>query len=244
MLTHATSYFPGLESDLIAGLNSANHCEAARAVDEVCAQYYYPLYCYIRRRGLDHHDSQDVLHDFFAKLLRTNALAAVDARKGSLRGLLAVSLDRHLINWRHKHRVHEREVSLDEEAALSEFEACGLRERLRENETPARTLERIWAQNLLGQVLHRLGLSYSQRGKAALFKVLKPVLLGGGSLRGEDTLALARNLGVSEGTLRVSLCRLLQDYREVLEREVRKVLIHPGEMRDELNSLRRLFAGG
>ena len=52
-------HFPETRWSLIARLKSADEATARRALDELCAQYHYPLYCYLRRRGCGHHDAED-----------------------------------------------------------------------------------------------------------------------------------------------------------------------------------------
>ena len=56
--------------------------------------------------------------------------------------------------------------------------------------------------------------------KAELFAVLRPVVMEGGSLRGQDAAALAAALGSNEAALRKTLSRVMVDYREVLRAEV------------------------
>lgn len=85
-------------------------------------QYHYPLYCYIRRRGFTHHDEQDVLEDFFAKLLRLYAMQRMTHEGGRLRGFLSTSLLRFLINWHRDHANERLTDSLDAERELAEAE--------------------------------------------------------------------------------------------------------------------------
>ena len=237
------THFPSIHWTLIERLKSSANREVDQALEDIFGQYHHPLYCYIRRRGLEHHDAQDALHDFFLKLLRTNALAAADERKGSLAGLLAVSLQRYLINWRQGRKVQNREASLDEMGAFAESEACYLKERFRENETPEHLLDRKWAQEFLLRVLQRLGTDYAASGKTALFIAFKPALQNGGSLRGEDAAALGEELNMTEGALRTAFSRLLRDYRKVLENEVRLTVETQDEVKDEIARLRELFVG-
>src|SRR5687767_4122376 len=103
--------FPTTHWTLIARLKGPDDGDARRALNEICAQYHYPLYCYIRRRGLEHHDAEDALHDFLARLLRLDSLEKASAAQGRLRGYLCVSLQRFLIS-RHQsagQRMKDRE---------------------------------------------------------------------------------------------------------------------------------------
>jgi RNA polymerase sigma-70 factor (ECF subfamily) len=234
-------HFPTTHWTLIARLKSDDEATTRRALDELCAQYHYPLYCYIRRRGLEHHDAQDALHDFLAKLLRHESFHDVDAEKGRLRAFLAAALGRFLLNWKRDRRHRANEVSLDSEAGIPQSEGRYLKERFSDQDTPDRVFERKWASELMRHVLRRLETDYAERGKAALFKVLKPALLRGGSLRGEDAGTLAAGLEMKEGTLRVAYSRLLRDYGGILEAEVRQTVADPGQVTEELRYLRSLF---
>lgn len=71
------SRFPTTEWTLISRLKSEDGATSARALDDLCRQYHYPLYCLIRSRGLAHHDAEDALHDFLAKLLRLESLQGI-----------------------------------------------------------------------------------------------------------------------------------------------------------------------
>jgi len=242
MPENAGGNFPTTHWTLIARLKSADEAEARGALDELCAQYHYPLYCYIRRHAFEHHDAQDALHDFLAKLLRLDAFAAADSDKGRLRTYLATALQRFLANWRRDRPHRERESSLDEPHIDGvHAETRYQRERLTDHETPERFFERKWGQELLGRVLRRVGEDYTSRGKSAVFDTLRPVLISGGSLRGEDSPCLAAALGISENALRIKLTRLLREYRAVLEAEVFHTVGSREEVEEEIAHLQRVF---
>lgn len=239
----ADGQFPPTRWTLIARLKSGDETEARAALEQLCAQYHYPLYCYIRRRGLEHHDAQDVLQDFFAKLLRLETFADADAARGRLRSYLATALQRFLINWQRDRPHRQRECSIEESRAAdwSGAEQRYRHEPVLDHETPERLFERKWILELLTRVLRLLGESYASRGKGDLFAVLRPVLIAGGTLRGEDSEQLAASLGMKEGALRVALLRLLRDYRATLESEVAITVGGPGEVEEEIAYLLGVF---
>lgn len=238
---HSAS-FPTTEWTLISRLRSADDAVSSRALDELCAQYHYPLYCYIRRRGLDHHDAQDVLHDFLAKLIRLESFQSAKEEKGRLRGFLGTALSRFLATWFESRNKRAHEISLDEELDLAAAEQRFQRERLSDDETPERLFERKWAHELIRHVLRRLKREQMARGKEALFTALKPVLLDGGSLRGHDHEAIAASLGMSSGSLRTALSRLLDDFRDMLRAEVAETVEDKAEIEDEIAHLMAAFA--
>lgn len=226
---------------MVERIRSADTAVVDRALNDLCDQYHYPLYCYIRRRGHDHHDAQDILHDFLAKLLRLNSLGGTTAEKGRLRGFLCTALQNFLINWQRDHRPQQTEVSMDASGLLAKAEERYLREQLTDQDTPDRLFARKWAQELLTRVLVRLRDDYQARGKEALFSALKPVLISGGSLRNENSAALAASLGMVSTSLRKALERMLADYRELLEEEVGQTVDEPAEIGDEIVDLQTVF---
>jgi RNA polymerase sigma-70 factor (ECF subfamily) len=236
--------FPTTHWTLIARLKSPDVETARRALDELVAQYHFPLYCVIRRRGLAHHDAEDALHDFLAKLLRLEAFADADAEKGRLRAFLSAALTRFLHNWHRDHAARAREVSLEATAPGGDEEARYRQESFPDHETPERLFDRQWARELLGRVLQRLAVQYLERGKLATYTALAPVLQAGGRLRAGEGPRLAAELGLSESTLRVTLHRFLKDFRALLEEEVLQTVATRGEVEAEIAHLQATFRKG
>lgn len=218
--------FPTTEWTLVERLKNADVGVSTRALNELCGQYHYPLYCLIRARGLAHHDAEDALHDFLAKLLRLESFQGIAQEKGRLRTFLAKALERALITRHHREtRREQREVPLDDlmlplDPDLSDRYASEAASGL----PPDKLFDRKWCEQLLGRVLRQLAEDYTRRGKRLLFETLRPVLLAGGSLRGHDPARLAEALSMSEHALRTALVRLLRDYRHLLERAVRETV--------------------
>ena len=235
--------FPDTRWTLVQRIKSTDGSIASRALNDLCAQYHYPLYCCIRHRGLDHHDAQDALHDFLAQLLRRDAFEKADTEKGSLRAWLSACLRNFLINWQRDRPHRRREVSSDADAVLAEAEGRFAKEHFTDEDTPDRIFDRQWADTLFRRVLQLTGDDYAKHGKGELFRVLKPVLQRGGSLRGHDPAALAAELGLNEGALRTALSRLVSDFREILRHEIRQTVAEDKDVEVEMAHLRTLFAG-
>ncbi len=213
------------------------------ALNELCAAYHYPLYCFIRRRGLAHHDAQDVLHDFLAKLLRLEAFLDLDREKGRLRTYLLKALSNFLIT-RHHQRTHlqqQCEESLDAlplDSLMHRYQS----EALAIGETAEDAFDRQWCAQLLEHVLAQLQQAYAERGKSALFAVLCPVLVSGGSLKGHDSQQLAEAICMTPAALRVALLRMLREYRELLRQEVRQTVGHTEDVDAEIASLIQIYS--
>ena len=145
MSERADGSFPATHWTLIARLRNPDETVARIALDELCAQYHYPLYCYIRHRGLAHHDAQDALQDFFAKLLRLGVFAG----DFSLESAQDLATDAEIDEW----------AVLDHLGALVDKSlvitcAAGARYRMLET-TRAFALERLAARGATLPMLRR-----------------------------------------------------------------------------------------
>src|SRR6266852_4546522 len=58
------------------------------ALETLCRAYWYPLYAFVRRKGYDAHDAQDLTQGFFERFLGKNYLQSVHADKGKFRTFL------------------------------------------------------------------------------------------------------------------------------------------------------------
>ena len=229
------SPFPTTHWTLIARLKSADSQESQKALDELCGQYHYPLYCYIRWRGLSHHDAQDALHDFLAKLLRLDSLKTADEEKGKLRTFLATALQRFLINRHRSLRGDVATVSLEDDEKRFE------RETFSDGMSPEKAMERTWASTVLQGALSDTEEAEVTAGRGVQFKALEPFLSLGGQIT--DYATLAQTLGLSEAAARQAVKRLRDKFRIHLRRRVAETLSSPtrDEIDDELRALRGMM---
>jgi RNA polymerase sigma-70 factor (ECF subfamily) len=237
------AHFPTTHWTLVSRLRSGDSGVAQRALNDLVTQYRYTLYAYIRRRGLAHHDAEDALHDFLFKLLQAHVLEDMREARGKLRGFLGTSLGHFLMSWRRGEARREFFAGESTADATSADEMRYTKEQFSEDDTPERVFDRKWGHALMTRVLERLKAQCEAKGKGVIFTALCSVLLRGGSLRGHDAASIAAKLGISEGTLRVTLNRHLRDYRAVLEDEVLQTVERPEDVEGEIAHLMSVFGG-
>jgi RNA polymerase sigma-70 factor (ECF subfamily) len=85
---------------LVAGHKSSPDADAALAT--LCETYWFPLYAYVRRRGHNVSEAQDLTQEFFARLLEKNYVAAADPERGRFRAFLLTSFKHFLSKERDK----------------------------------------------------------------------------------------------------------------------------------------------
>ena len=214
---------------------------AQRALEILCRTYWRPLYGFARRHGLGREEAQDLVQEFFARLLAHRNLDTVRREKGRLRSYLLVSLKRFLATERHRASSVKRyetgpHIPLDEllESDLADFERT-------ESFSADRLYERRWALAVLEQVLMRLESEYQAAGNAALFERLKEFLVGE---RGRPTQAeIATELGMTENAVKQAFHRLRQRYRVLLREEIAHTVAQPGDVEGELRHLVSVLRG-
>jgi RNA polymerase sigma-70 factor (ECF subfamily) len=214
---------------------------AQRALEILCRTYWRPLYGFVLRHGLRREEAQDLVQEFFARLLEHRNLDMVRREKGRLRSYLLVSLKRFLASEQHRASGVKRYASgphipLDEllESEVADFE-------LTETWTADRLYERHWALALLEQVLGRLESEYRAAGNAVLFDRLKEFLVGEPGLRTQAEIAT--ELGMTENAVKQAFHRFRQRYRLLLREEIAHTVAQPGDVEGELRHLVSVLRG-
>src|SRR5262245_32153109 len=82
-------------------LGAAQGSDAPRkALHELCAAYWRPLYAFVRRDGMSPEDAEDAVQGFLTSLLASSAMAGVDRERGRFRSYLLGALRHFLANER------------------------------------------------------------------------------------------------------------------------------------------------
>ncbi len=236
---HSDAWFLTTHWTVVLAAGRHDTARAETALAQLCQTYWYPLYAYVRRRGRSPHDAQDLTQEFFARLLEHNWLARADQAKGRFRTFLLTAMERFLANEWDKVRALKRGggsqlLSLDAAEALYGAEPADAR-------SPEQVFERRWALTLLDAVLQRLEADYRAQGKGELFAMLKPCLVG--EREALPYQQLARQLGLTEGALKVTVHRLRQRYRELLRAEIANTVAAADDVDAEMRHLFNVLAG-
>ncbi|MFO0903591.1 MAG: sigma-70 family RNA polymerase sigma factor [Pirellulales bacterium] len=216
-----------------AGQRESPH--SAAALESLCRDYWYPLYAYLRRRGLSSEDAQDVTQSFFAALLEKDRLKLADQQRGRFRSFLLASLSNFLANYRRDQNTERRggavsTLSLDWQSGEQRYHLEPV-----DSLTPERIFDRRWALTLLERAIERLRVQYVESGRETLFQTLRETL--GGADPPRPYADLAAELGISESALRVAVHRLRKRCGEILREEIAQTVVDPAEIDEELSYL-------
>jgi DNA-directed RNA polymerase specialized sigma24 family protein len=221
---------------LVVSAGGGQSPEAHRALATLCENYWFPLYAYVRRRGYDACEAEDLTQEFFLRLLAKNYLAGVNREKGKFRAFLLAALQHFLANEWDRSQTQKRGggqavLSLDALSAESRY-----RMEPSHDLTPEKLFERRWAITVLDGVLARLQADFlAHHGDQAAFDCLKQFLTAGRESTGYA--AAAGQLQMTEGALRVAIHRLRRRYRELLRDEIAQTVASPEEIDDEIHYL-------
>ncbi len=209
--------------------------EAAEALEVLCRTYWYPVYAYVRSRGHRPEDAQDLVQEFFARLLQKNWLADIEPGAGKFRYFLLTAVKRFLLNDYDRRTAQKRGggravVSIDEAQAEGRYSQEPVT-----NETPERIFERRWALAVLDQALVDLRSELINSGKTREFALLGQFL----SREAEpgEYAQIADQLGQSGSAVAVAVHRLRQRYREVLRDCVANTMAEPFQVDEEMRQL-------
>ena len=208
--------------------------QAAAALEELCQTYWYPLYAYVRRRGYEVEEAQDLTQEFFAQMLEKHWLKSADRQRGKFRSFLLGAMNHFLANdWRRAHALKrgggKALISLDDTVEQRYvLDAAS-------DVTPETLYDRRWAWSVFERAVDLLREYYRAAGKTALYDALKGFLAE--EVVEGDYVRLAARLGMSSGAVATAVHRLRDRYRALVREEVVRTLADPREIEDEMRSL-------
>ena len=212
---------------------------AEKALEELCRRYWTPVYAYIRRRGHDVSEAEDLTQSFIASFLHTRTLSRLDESKGRFRSLLLVSIRNFLSNEWERSQAQKRGggrpvVSLDEMEMEERY--CATAPEL----SPDALYDKRWALAVLGQALALLERDEVKRGRAVQFRHLQVFLTAKGT--DENRRAAAADLGMSPEAVAMAVSRLTRRFRETLRRQI-AATVEPEQVEEELRCLKAALRG-
>lgn len=239
------SVFPATRWTLIRQLRSGDGNEegaAERAMEQLCRLYWYPLYVFARRFGLNEDDAKDAVQELFARMMNGNRMASADAARGKFRNFLLTALKNLIQNRLGRDQAEKRgggqeSIRLD----LQDAEGRYLLEPESQDVSPEMAFERKWAKELMRLARVELRAEYVREGKEELYDMLAPALALNETESWKGHAAVAKNLGMNEGAVKVALHRLRKRFGEALRQRVAATLDSEEDLKEELQYFIKLF---
>jgi DNA-directed RNA polymerase specialized sigma24 family protein len=215
-----------------------NDPQAAReALSSLCHTYWYPLYAYLRRKGLDPEDARDLTQGFLASLIERQDFERLHQDRGRFRGFLLASLKHYVSNWSARERTQKRGGGWHI-VPLENAEGRYVAEP-EDRATPETLFERRWALAVVDGLLADLRAQWTAQGRASEFDELKACLLGQTPAGGYA--AVAARLETSEGAVKAAVHRLRRRFQSLLRLRVAETVAEEGDIDEEIRHLIRVL---
>lgn len=211
--------------------------EARAALGELCEAYYQPVLRFLRREGRDEDAARELTQEFFARILARGAFEEADPERGKFRSYLLGALKHFLAD----HRKHEQRlkrgggVAAESLDAASEGEQDPIQVADASIAAPEAFFDREWALAVMARALEVLQKEFTDGAKADQFETLKPWLMGESAAMSQADAA--RQLGLSEGAVKVVIHRLRKRFRDAVRAEISQTLRDPSLVDEELRHL-------
>ena len=225
---------------MAAGGNAS--AEAGAALGSLCEAYWYPLYAYVRRQGYEAEDAKDLTQAFFAQLIEKDYIHDARRERGRFRSFLLAALKHFLLNQLQ----HRRALKRGGGRTLHPLDLVDVERRysreLVDSSTPEVLFDRNWACAVLDRVLARLRAEWTEAGRVDAFDRLKPCLTGDSQEHGYREVG--RELGMSEGAVKVAVHRLRRRYRDLVHEEIAETVLTDAAVEEEIRYLFRTLSTG
>src|SRR5688500_11855045 len=205
------------------------------ALEKLCLTYLLPLYSFVRHRGFNRADAEDLVQDFFVTLLERKRLDSVDPARGKFRSFLLAALKNFLANEWDSRRALKRGGAF-RFVSLHDPELEALYSGLAVSQVdPDRIFDRGWAVAVLHKGMTQLADEYDKEGRHAVFQALRSCLSVTG--RSFEYPEVAAQLCLREDNVRMAVNRMRLRFAEILRRQIKNTLPNPNDVDDELKYL-------
>jgi len=215
---------------LVAKLN-AEPSQSNRALNELCAIYWNPLYVFARSSGRSSEDAEDAVQGFLARGVDKDLFSMATPERGKMRNFLLTSFKRYMKDeWMKQMAVKRGQgkvISVDFSTEESHFANHSAAD-------PTNGFDKRWALMIVEQARNSTQAQYKKDGKQTLFDAIE------GSLSGELTKTYAQiavEYGLSESAIKVGVHRLRKRFGEALRSEIRETVSKESEVDEELRHL-------
>ena len=142
------------------------------ALGGLIAQYWKPVYCYLRRKGHDNESAKDLTQGFFEEVvLRRGLIRKADRTKGRFRNFLLKSLELH-VRYLHRTRTSKKRRPDKALVSLDGIDSFDIPEPA-DGASPEAVFNASWAAALLEQVLDDVRRQCQARGENLHWEVFR-----------------------------------------------------------------------
>ena len=217
--------------------------EAQMALGQLCEAYWMPVFRFIRRSNYPEDPAREMTQEFFAQLLARHGLDHVEQGKGRFRSYLLGAVKHFLADQLDRANAVKRgggQATVSLELQTETHTTVSLQVSDPASQLPDAFFDRQWALNLVDRALNALAAELAAAGKGKHFETLNPWLVGETSSLSQSEAA--RELGLSEGAIKVAIHRLRKRFRDLVKEEVAGTVDQTVSVQEELRYLLEALA--
>jgi RNA polymerase sigma-70 factor (ECF subfamily) len=211
--------------------------EARAALSELCEAYYQPVLHFLQRDGFQEDEARDLAQEFFVRVLSGSGFDQADPERGRFRSYLLGAL-KHFLSDQRKRELRLKRgggIAVESLDAGEADESGSLQIADTASPLPDTVFDRQWALAVIGRAMAVLEQEFTSGGKVNQFSTLKLWLMGEDPSRSQRDAA--RQLGLSEGAVKVAIHRLRKRFGDAVRTEISQTLRDPSLVEEELRQL-------
>jgi RNA polymerase sigma-70 factor (ECF subfamily) len=238
--------FQSTHWSLIVRARTDDESQRREVMGEILGRYWKPVYCYLRRKGYNNDEAQDLVQGFFEEIvLGRNLVEMADRTKGRFRALLLLALDRYTTSVRRAQTARKRApgsglVSLDASELAPACEPYS-------QATPEQAFTYTWAAALLDRVLADCERECRAAGQAVHWEVFRDRVIGPirDDAEAPSLAALCAAHGIPNAVVASNMIvTVKRRFQAALARHVRHMVHSQAEVKAEIQDLMAILSGG
>jgi RNA polymerase sigma factor (sigma-70 family) len=238
--TASGGLFPRTHWSVILAAGDLSSPNNRQALDQFCEAYRTPVYFYLRGKGHQPAEADDLTQEFFAWFLQKEILAGLTREGSRFRTYLLTVLRNFLANRRRDQQAQKRGGGAEHLSIDSGTELRCL-DQLSARPSPETLFDREWARAVSSRAFSQLQQEYTARGKQRLFECLQGCFPG---LPAKATHAeIGRVLGMTEEAVRQEGYRMRRRYQELLRTEIAALGTREEDIEEEIRYLLSILRG-
>ena len=200
-------------------------------LNELCQKYWKPLYNYLRCKGFGNDKAKDIVQDFFTeKVLGHEFLQKADKSKGKFRTFLLVAIRNYAINLQKKDRMSVI-------SGLEPDEYAGTVD-------PEVEFNRVWAEELLQEVLKELEIECQRKGKTVHWQIFREWLLEPNLSSNKMLMSdICKKYGIEDSSVAYNMiANIKKRFRVLLKKHLRLQVESDADVGVEIANFINLFS--
>ena len=225
---------------LVIKAAGSDSIDAKEALELLCRSYWRPIFHYIRARGFQGGEAQDLTQDFFYIVIEKDYFGQADQERGRFRAFLKTAIKNFLSNQWKKANRQKRGGDFDF-CSFDQFEEERFETGYSKADTPDIAYDRQWARSTFETTLDTVREEMEERGQMDRFNLFNPFLMP--KAAGKSYAEAAASANISEQAFKSGLHRFRESIRSCFLQEVAKTVSDPSDVENEARELMKAIAG-